>query len=597
MPTCPRISQMNIWKCENKRHQCGMMMEHNTCIPRCRAYLRDHKKVTERKTTYLTWHRIIKNAESNVKAATTYARPRNCIRDGKLVDSASSAEPYIAISYVWDTRPSFKEWEGRRVTEQALRIADRLSKHTSYALWIDAICIDQDNEPVKMVELAKMADIYRGATAVLCLVPEIEQTTSRVVEHGAGMIDLDGFRALEHAGDTHGMYMFASQGSNKALHKLFSSRWWTRVWTFQEAVLNRLTFLVGEKEETIPLSDVLKISRPISRRAATQNKDKDDLLGQLSSFWDSIHSMSGAMKAYMPLGTAMSSVWRRQSTVTHDMVYSLLGMCRLETITPDYRLPVEKVFADLVDKASLKGDFSWLKWSHLVDRDATCEGMSMVPVPATVLATPASAITEWRSVEVPRMSVARGGAIGVCIPHRSTGVVRWQSPPEDIKGIINMLQKLSYGPKDIWNLLFGLHVGLACDVDRAVGGSGLAQALLDMATGYIDGTLELGDSVDDLVGEKPYTRGYGFTAYASMAAKVWRNAQLVVMRSQGGTTVVPTHSGTGQARLHRLPVESHRGTCLCVVVHDNTKFRASAIGVMVENDHAGSGSWQFTRFS
>lgn len=586
---------MNIWKCENERHQCGKMIEHNAAIPRCRAYLRDHKNVTERKTTNLTWHRIIKNAESNVKAATTYARPQNCIRDGKLVDSASSAEPYIAISYVWDTRPSFKEWEGRRVTEQALHIADRLSKHTSYALWIDAICIDQDNEPVKMVELAKMADIYRGATAVLCLVPEIDQTTSRVVEHGTGMMDLDGFRALEQAGDTHGMYMFASQGSNEVLHKLFSSRWWTRAWTFQEAVLNRATFLVGETEDTIPISDVLKISHPISRRAATQNKE--NLLGQLSSFWDSVYSMSDAMKVYMPLGTAMSSVWRRQSTVAHDMAYSLLGVCRLETITPDYRLPVEKVFVDLVDKASSKGDFSWLRWSHLVDRDAACEGMSMVPVPATVLATPASAITEWRSVEVPQMSVVRGGAIGVCIPHRSTGVVRWQSQLEDIKGIINILQKLSYGPEEIWNLLFGLHVGLACDVDRAVGGSGLAQALLNMATGLIDGTLKLGDSVDDLVGDKPYTRGYGFTAYASMAAKVWRNAQLVVMRSQGGTTVVPAHNGTGQARLHRLPVESYRGTCLCLVVHDSTKFRVSATGVMVENDHAGSGSWQFTRFS
>ncbi|KAG1878418.1 heterokaryon incompatibility protein-domain-containing protein [Suillus tomentosus] len=495
------------------------------------------------------------NPRSNVKAALTYARPRNCIRDGKLVDSESSAEPYIAISYAWDIRPSFKEWEGRRVTEQALHIADRLSKHTSYALWIDAICIDQDNEPVKMVELAKMADIYRGAIAVLCLVPEIDQATSRVVEHGTGMIDLDGFRALEQAGDTHGMYMFASQGSNKALHKLFSSRWWTRVWTFQEAVLNHITF------------------------------------------WDSVHSMSDAMKAYMPLGTAISSVWRRQSTVTHDMAYSLLGVCRLETITPDYRLPVEKVFADLVDKASSKGDFSWLRWSHVVDRDAACEGMSMVPVPATVLATPASAITEWRSVEVPQMSVVRGGAVGVCIPHRSTGVIRWQSEPEDIKGVINMLQKLSYGPEDIWNLLFGLHVGFACDVDKAVGGSGLAQALLNLATGYIDGTIKLEDSEDDLVGDKPYTRGYGFTAYASMAAKVWRNTQLVVMRSQGGTTVVPAHSGTGQARLHRLPVESHRGTCLCLVVHDSTKFRASAIGVMVEDDHAGSGSWQFTRFS
>ncbi|KAG1834410.1 hypothetical protein EV424DRAFT_1532133 [Suillus variegatus] len=215
-----------------------------------------------------------------------------------------------------------------------------------------------------------------------------------------------GFRALEHAGDTHGMYLFASQGSNKALHMLFSSRWWTRVWTFQEAVLNRITFLVGEKEETIPISDVLRISHPISRRAATQKKD--NLLGQLSSFWDSVHSMSNAMKVSMPLGTAISSAWKRQSAVTHDMVYSLLGVRRLETITSGYRLPVEKVFADLVDKASLKGNFSWLRWSHLVDRDATCEGMSMVPVPATVLATPASAITKWRSVEVPETSVVRG---------------------------------------------------------------------------------------------------------------------------------------------------------------------------------------------
>ncbi|KAG1787812.1 uncharacterized protein HD556DRAFT_1500557 [Suillus plorans] len=374
-----------------------------------------------------------------------------------MVDSASSAEPYIAISYVWDTRPSFKEWEGRRVTEQALHIADRFSKHTSYALWIDAICIDQDNEPVKMVELVKMADIYRGAPAVLFLVPEIDQTTSRVVEHGTGMIDLDVFHALEHAGDTHGI-----------------------------------------------------------RRAVTPKKD--NLLGQLSSFRDSVHSMSNAMKVSMPLGTAVSSAWRRQSAVIHDMAYSLL---------------VEKVFADLVDKASLKGDFSWLRWSHLVDRDGTCEGMSMVPVPATVLATPASAITEWRFVEVPEI---------------------WQSQPEDIKGIIKMLQKLSYGSENIWNLLFGLHVGLACDVDRAVGGSGLqnvrdlaslgesadvrtyneltvllygskktrnvhgsadgladvpdrpfqrrppglAQALLNLTTGYIDGTFKLEDSEDDL---------------------------------------------------------------------------------------------------
>ncbi|KAG2040011.1 hypothetical protein BDR03DRAFT_998369 [Suillus americanus] len=463
----------------------------------CRAYLRDYKNVIERKAACLAWHQIIKNGRYNL-CATPELHPKRKAGRHLLLN---------LISYVWDTRPSFKEWKGRRVTEQALHIADQLSKYTSYALWIDAICIDQDNEPVKMVELAKMADIYRGATAVLCLIPEIDQMTSRVVEHGTGMIDLDGFRTLEHAGDTHPRL---KQGA----------------------------------------------AQSIQQRVSTGSDTEE---GQLT----------GAIIQLLKLGSFHVGC-DEGIHAARDSYIERVEAPIYETIIPDYRLPVEKVFADLVDKASSKGDFLWLRWSHLMDRDATCEGMTMVPVPATVLATPASAITDWRSVEVPRVSVQSQvenikGIINM-LQKLSYG-------PEDIwNGIINMLQKLSYGPEDIWNVLFSLHVGLACDVDKAVGGSGPAQALLNLTTGYIDGTFKLEDSEDDLVGEKPYTRGYGFTAYASMAAKVWRNAQLVVMRSQGGTTVVPTHSGTGQARLHRLPVESRRGTCLCLVVHDSTKF-------------------------
>ena len=521
------------------------------------------------------------------------ARPGNYIQAGKLVDSTTTTDPYIAVSYVWDTNYSFVEWEGRKVTPQALRIVEQLSKYTSYALWVDAICIPQDDAPVKAVELKKMADIYRGAAAVLCLVPETDHTICTIVERAAALMDMAGFRALEEGGDTHAMYMFASQGSNDALRELFGSKWWTRAWTFQEAVLNNATF-VGKNMETIPISDTLKICGPIGRRAATQKKE---VLGQSSSFWDSLNSMKMAITDRMPLGVAMSNVWRRKCTVPHDMAYSLLGVCRLEEIKPDYDLPLEEVFTDLVEKASSKGDFSWLRWSHLIDRSDSSRRTSMVPIPATIKDAPASAITVWHSIKIPQMtSPIRGGDFGVCIPHRSTGVVRQQSNPEGIQRTIKILQDLSYSPEEIWNLLFGMHVGLASDIDRAAGGSGLAQSLLTLTSGYIDGTLDPSSSTDDMVGEKPYTRGYGLTSYASMAAKVWKDTRLCVMQSQGGTTVVPAGIKSGQARIHKLPVESHstRDACLCLVVHDNTRYQVSAVGVMIERAHAGSGAWQLT---
>ncbi|KAI6014937.1 hypothetical protein EDC04DRAFT_645517 [Pisolithus marmoratus] len=49
------------------------------------------------------------------------------------------------------------------------------------------------------------------------------------------------------------------------------------------------------------------------------------------------------------------------------------------------------------------------------------------------------------------------------------------------------------------------------------------------------------------------------------------------MQSQGGTTVVPAGIGSGQARIHKLPLESHstRDACLCLVVHDNTRYQCS----------------------
>ena len=96
-----------------------------------------------------------------------------------------------------------------------------------------------------MVELAKMADIYRGAVAVVCLIPETLADTSEVVAQAAMLMDGDTYRKLETSGDIYGSYMFATKGECDYLLRLYGSRWWERAWTFQEAVLNRKTHLVS----------------------------------------------------------------------------------------------------------------------------------------------------------------------------------------------------------------------------------------------------------------------------------------------------------------------------------------------------------------
>ncbi|KAG6375723.1 hypothetical protein JVT61DRAFT_3300 [Boletus reticuloceps] len=201
----------DIWGCPgHEPHRCGKMIVGHAILPRCEVYKRDYEPVAKQGTKYLDWWEIIP-ASSPISTA-PYARPGNCIKAGKLVDSTTTADPYIAISYVWDRNPSFVNWHGREVTTQALQIVEQLSKYTPHGLWVDAICIPQNDVPAKQVELKKMADIYRGALAVLCLVPEMDRTTCTIVEHAAALMDMEGFRALEEGGDTHGISLQVGGG-------------------------------------------------------------------------------------------------------------------------------------------------------------------------------------------------------------------------------------------------------------------------------------------------------------------------------------------------------------------------------------------------
>ena len=102
--------------------------------------------------------------------------------------SVNRAKRYIALSYVWgDPKDSFSiQVDGRpfKVTEN-LRdfLAAYRTNTTCPVLWIDAVCIDQNNIPERNAQIQLMKRIYEGAeSVVIWLGPELDNTKAAIRE-------------------------------------------------------------------------------------------------------------------------------------------------------------------------------------------------------------------------------------------------------------------------------------------------------------------------------------------------------------------------------------------------------------------------------
>ncbi|KDR86144.1 hypothetical protein GALMADRAFT_235381 [Galerina marginata CBS 339.88] len=614
---------MSFWNCKSDAQlrqdqcRCGQVKIGQTFVPRCRAFKNAFEKIDAQVQTNKLWWAFLQDRpdftttvqrnEAEEHRAIN-ARPGFCYLNGKLVPGDQVHE-YIAVSYVWDSLKVWKEWCGREVTEQALKIAERLSKNTTLPLWIDALCIPQNDDlSVKMAELAKMSDIYRGATLVLCLLPEVSLEASTTVAICNALMDNECYTSLQGV-DIYGSFMFATLGEHTSLRTLFGGRWWERAWTFQEAVLNLQTFLVGNDEQSIPIHSVFRLADPIQRRAATIGP-LVPTMGKPASFWDSVSKMTDAP---MPVGDAMSCVWRRDASIEHDMVYSLLGVCSISLVKPDYNLPLREVLMQLFESASSQGDYSWSIWCHGIDHDEEKEGSSIVPTPDKVRYIPYMSITKWQSSKVGPIAAKPGADKGILLPYRSTGVVRWESLPQRLPEMVKLLRTRSFKNSEIWDLVFGMRIGLCVDINRNVNkktleadDEGIAGPLLDLAMMMMEGSCSTSQDILDLAGEKPQTETLGFSNFSAMAAYIWKKDQnLIALTSQGGTIVIPENSTERKyvgSRIHLLPFEyggiKTQGLItplVAFVSRADAPFKASTVGVLIQKRGSSFGSWQVRR--
>jgi hypothetical protein len=163
--------------------------------------------------------------------------------EGELVQVDLDDNPeYSALSYVWGTDMDSIPFEcdGCR-TEVTKNLAEALRhlQHESEAraLWIDALCINQQDVEEKNHQVALMKDIYASANKVVVwLGPDEEEAAPEVFEDIKSTLkSLE--EAIDSYADLNNAEWFHSGRPSPSLSKialLFGRQYFTRTWVIQE---------------------------------------------------------------------------------------------------------------------------------------------------------------------------------------------------------------------------------------------------------------------------------------------------------------------------------------------------------------------------
>lgn len=302
------------------------------------------------------------------------AKVRITIRNIRL--SKSLRPVYEALSYTWGSAiDSDYVYVQDDKEEKALAITPNLAEALRYlryedrprVLWIDAICVDQNNTTERGHQVLRMADIYRHATRVIIwLGPERDDSTLAMQELNAlgQTIEVDWaipeVRPL--SGDHYNHWLeeplpFAEDRKILAAIDRFLDRsWFKRLWIWQEVRLADVSTLMMCGGESM--------SWHTFRNAILCVSDKPVPPLQI----ERLYNFCDYNQLPSPLRDLLYATRYAQCSDERDRVYAILSLTNdFSRFEPDYSKTTEDVFKSVVIAYSMKKDLTVL--SHCEMRD------------------------------------------------------------------------------------------------------------------------------------------------------------------------------------------------------------------------------------
>ncbi len=307
--------------------------------------------------------------------------PINCFLENFPV---AKPKPFAALSYVWgqdtpETRRSIM-LDGYPVTVTAnlyAFLAQHRAEETCFVLWIDALCINQDDLVERAAQIYLMKRIYESAEEVIVWLGESNPAVDAAVSRIADIHDSWWSPILGRTGSAHRSLAAVTEedidrlvlpGTSSpepneswkaGIHDILSRPWWSRIWVYQEATapcVSGTQVLIGPHH--LPLDVVLTVNqiiRSISWRGHSDplfSRDQDRSVHpaayvQTYSALRKRHKETGRSR-FLRLSDLLSALRRFDATNPRDKLYALIptSLDGAELLDVSYDKPVERVYAE-----------------------------------------------------------------------------------------------------------------------------------------------------------------------------------------------------------------------------------------------------------
>lgn len=271
--------------------------------------------------------------------------PISCTLETVLLQGAPE---YHAVSYAWGSsdKTSSVLVNGKEVHITAnLHAVLRHARHETavVTLWVDALCIYQDDKLEKSQQVQMMGDIFRRATSTFLWLGEPSANDQIVIDY---------LCQTEHATNKSSISsrLLLEDVPVDALRNFFGRPWFRRLWILQEALLSREP-IAHYGHTQVAFSSVLRLSTDLV--FDNLGNHRGDVftacpLKECMHNWDRLRPLvlDKQRGGSWPLRYALPMTEKMECTLFEDRVYALLGLATAEDrkiVRPDYSRP----FADL----------------------------------------------------------------------------------------------------------------------------------------------------------------------------------------------------------------------------------------------------------